>query len=98
MSQKTITMYSKPIGCQQCIAMKRALGKTDVEYTILDATDEANRTMLASLGFMQAPVTLVHDAEGNLVDSFAGFRPDKVAEFAADPLVPRVAKDAGLSA
>ncbi|MGK3708784.1 glutaredoxin domain-containing protein [Arthrobacter sp. IK3] len=89
MSQKTVTVYSKPSGCQQCIAMKRALEKTDVYYVVLDATADEHKAFLDTLGYMQAPVTVVHDAEGNRVDDFFGFRPDKVAELAADPAVRR---------
>ncbi|MCC3299459.1 glutaredoxin domain-containing protein [Arthrobacter caoxuetaonis] len=97
MSLKTISLYSKPTGCQQCIAMKRSLNKTGVEYHVIDATTDEARELLAGLGFMQAPVTLVHDADGNLIDSFSGFRPDKIEAFTEDPLVPRVTKDTALS-
>lgn len=93
MPLKTVTLYSKPTGCQQCIAMKRSLNKTDIEYTVVDATLEENSALIKELGFMSAPVTLVHDADGNLLDSFGGFRPDKIDELNADPEVRRVAKD-----
>lgn len=89
MSQKTVTVYSKPSGCQQCIAMKRALDKTDIFFVVLDATADEHKALLDTLGYTQAPVTVVHDAEGNRVDDFFGFRPDKVVELTADPTVRR---------
>lgn len=33
------------------------------------------------LGYMQAPVVLVLDLEGNIIDHWSGFRPDKLEEY-----------------
>lgn len=96
--QKTVTVYSKPTGCQQCIAMKRSLNKTDIAYVIADATTAENIALTKGLGHMQAPVTVVRDEAGNVIDSFDGFRPDKVDELKADPLVVRVSADERIAA
>lgn len=96
--QKTVTVYSKPTGCQQCIALKRSLNKTDIAYVIADATTDENVELTKSLGFLQAPVTVIRDESGNIIDSFGGFRPDKIDELKADPLVVRVAADEKIAA
>jgi glutaredoxin-like protein NrdH len=42
--------------------------------------DETALDKMKALGFQQAPVVVETDAEGNVVDSWSGFRPDKVEE------------------
>lgn len=75
----TIEVYSKP-ACVQCNATYRALDKSDVSYSKTDMSQDVNALdLVRSLGFQQAPVVLVRDGE-EIVDSWSGFRPDKIKE------------------
>lgn len=58
MSAPSITVYSKPTGCQQCIATKRWLDKRDIPYTLEDITTDENHAAALSLGYAQAPVVI----------------------------------------
>lgn len=80
MSNQTVTVYSKP-SCVQCNATYRALEKEGIEYTVIDMTTDAESFALVKdeLGYAQAPVVVVEDAEGNATH-WSGFRPDKIAE------------------
>lgn len=88
MSHKTVTVLSKK-PCVQCTATYRTLDKTDIAYSVEDASTDANRELALSLGYMQAPIVLVHDVDGTLSDHWTGFRPDKIDELKADPSIER---------
>lgn len=91
----TITLYSKE-RCVQCTASQRELKKSGVDFendgdvieigekTFVhdDATTEANLALVKGLGYMQAPVMTVV-VDGELLDHWSGFRPDKIEEHAA---------------
>lgn len=79
MSQNTVTVYSNET-CVQCNATYRALDKKGIPFTVEDAQEKANNEMLKAFGHMQAPGVVVRDAEGNIVDNWSGFRPDKIEE------------------
>ena len=75
----TLTVYTKP-ACVQCNATYRALDKKGHNYTSIDITqDLALAELLREQGHMQAPVIFVHK-DGLLIDSWSGFRPDKIAD------------------
>lgn len=89
-----ITLYSKE-RCVQCTASERELKKVGVDFKLdgdvivlggttfvhADATTEENLTFVKSLEYLQAPVmTVVRD--GELVDHWSGFRPDKIQDLA----------------
>ena len=90
-----ITLYSKE-RCVQCTASKLALLKAGVDFkndgdvielgdkTFVhdDATTEENLAFVKGLGYMQAPVMTVM-VDGDIVDHWSGFRPDKITEYAA---------------
>ncbi len=80
-STVTITVLEKP-ACVQCTATKRSLENTQVAYEKDDIYGEENLALVQKLGYMAAPVVLVRDAEGNLVDHWAGFNPTKISELA----------------
>jgi glutaredoxin-like protein NrdH len=72
----TVTIYSKP-NCPQCTATYRALDKKNIEYTIVDLTQNPKAfEMVQSLGYLQAPVVIVNGSH------WSGFRPDKIATLA----------------
>ncbi|GAA3629902.1 redoxin NrdH [Kineosporia mesophila] len=77
MCEMTITVYSKP-SCVQCDATYRALAKTDLEYQVVDITqDDAARDHVMSLGYLQAPVVIAGD------DHWSGYRPDRIKALVA---------------
>lgn len=75
-----LTVFTKP-ACVQCNATYRALDKKGLSYNSVDISQDAGALeRLKALGFMQAPVVAEYDAEGNVIDSWSGFRPDKIEE------------------
>lgn len=74
-------MYSRP-SCVQCTATVRRLDKNAVERTTVDTSQDAQaREFSMSLGFMQAPVLVVTDADGTILDKWSGFNPGKIDEW-----------------
>lgn len=68
-----VLVLSKP-SCVQCNATYRALDSKNVEYKVIDLTEDAGAMEKAkSLGYAQAPVVITAD------DHWSGFRPDKIA-------------------
>jgi glutaredoxin-like protein NrdH len=66
--------------CPQCAATYRALDKAEVEYEVIDLTqDTAAYEMVKSLGYAQAPVVIAGDTH------WAGFRPDKIKALTLTP-------------
>ena len=79
----TIELLSKP-SCVQCSASKRALDKAGLEYTVTDMVETPEALELAKgLGHLQAPVLLVRDSLGTIIDHFSGFQPEKIKALAA---------------
>lgn len=78
-----VTVYTKP-RCVQCNATYKTLDGAGIKYESLDLSvnPEVLEEMKA-LGHMSAPVVAIRDADGNLVDSWGGFRPDKIEEHKA---------------
>lgn len=68
---REVIVYSKD-NCQQCTATKRWLNSKDIEHEVEDATSEDNITFVKSLGYTQAPVTLVKE-DGEIVNHWYGF-------------------------
>lgn len=77
-----VTVYSKPL-CVQCDATKRALNKQGSEYDVIDLTEDASALeKVKELGFAQAPVVVVSDESGSVLESWSGFVPGKVKKIA----------------
>jgi glutaredoxin-like protein NrdH len=70
----TVTIYTKP-DCMPCRATKRALTKRGVEY--VEAPAREHVATLARYGYQAAPVIVVEDTTGEVVDHWSGYRPDK---------------------
>lgn len=69
-----VTVYSKP-ACVQCVATKKALDKADIDYTVIDISqDDEARELVLGLGYKGVPVVVAGDNHWN------GFRPDRLAE------------------
>lgn len=78
----TITLLSKP-ACVQCTATQRKLDGEELTYDKEDIYEEANLAIVAELGYKAAPVVLVRDADGSIIDHWAGFNPAKISELAS---------------
>lgn len=73
-----ITVYSKP-NCPQCTATYRKLKSLNAEYLSVDVTQAPEAlSFIRSLGYSQAPVVVVRDAQGSVVRHWSGFRPDMI--------------------
>lgn len=80
----TTTVYSKP-ACVQCTSTYRMLDKKGLSYQTVDMTqDEDALGVMKGLGFQQAPVIVNRDEDGNIVSSWSGFNPEKIAELAQE--------------
>lgn len=75
----SITLLSKP-QCVQCDATKRWLKKHSApaieEINIMEHPDLIEE--YKSKGLMSAPVVLIRDAMGDIIDFWAGYRPDRL--------------------
>lgn len=81
MTQK-ITVYSKP-DCVQCDWTYKILDKADAEYGSLDITeDEDAMQVVKGLNYLAAPVVVIRDDAGEMVDHWKGFQPDKIKQYA----------------
>lgn len=71
----TITLYSKP-ACVQCNAVKRLLDSHDIEYNVIDMSENPDAlATVVDAGHQSAPV-LVFD--GNVEDGISGFNPVEI--------------------
>ena len=71
----TIDVYTKD-ACQPCRSTKRTLDRLGLDYTDRRAVEHMD--VLAPLGHTSAPVVVVTDDNGDMVDHWAGFSPDKL--------------------
>ncbi|MEH0110593.1 glutaredoxin domain-containing protein [Tersicoccus sp. MR15.9] len=82
MSKTSLTVMSQP-SCVQCTATYRALDKKGLPYESIDMTVDAEAHALAkSFGYMQAPVVVVRDEAGTVLEHWSGMRPDKISAYA----------------
>lgn len=73
-----ITVYSKP-NCPQCTATYRKLKSLNGEHLSVDVTQDSEAlSFIQSLGYSQAPVVVVRDAQGSVMRHWSGFRPDMI--------------------
>lgn len=79
----SITVYSKP-RCPQCDATYRKLNALGASYESIDVTQDAESlNLIKGLGYSQAPVVAVRGGDGAILESWGGFRPDRIQEVAA---------------
>lgn len=76
----TITLLQKP-NCPQCKATERYFNKRGINYSAEDFNDET-LSLARTLGYSSAPVVLVKDKSGELIDSWFGFRPECIRKYA----------------
>ena len=75
-----ITVYSKE-RCVQCTATIRNLSRLEVYHTIEHADNLPKD--VAALGYLQAPIVTVRNEDGAITDSWYGYNPGKIEEYAA---------------
>lgn len=81
------TIYSQP-ACVQCNATYRWADGLGLDYEVIDLTRDAESLdAVKELGYLQAPVVIVRDSDGNTVEHWSGFRPDRLDSLAATALV-----------
>lgn len=80
----TITVHTTP-SCPQCITTKRFLDRRQAQYVTVDlaANATARAYVMDELGYKAAPVVVIQDEDGNVIQHFAGFHPDLLAKYAA---------------
>ena len=79
----SITVYSKP-RCPQCDATHRKLNALGASYESIDVTqDEESLNLIKGLGYSQAPVVAVRGDGGAILETWGGFRPDRIKKAAA---------------
>ena len=78
----TFELLSKP-ACVQCTATERAFNPKGMVFRKKDVSLDPEALEAAKgLGYLQAPVVVVRDAENNIVDHWSGFRPEKIDLYA----------------
>ena len=73
----TITVYTQP-DCRGCAATKRWLVKRGQPFVELSA--RLHIEWLRAHGYTSAPVVTVTDAQGKVVDSWAGYQPARLKQ------------------
>lgn len=79
----SLLVLTKP-ECVQCNSTYRSLSKKGLAHDSVDISVPAGAEWYAKakeLGYMQAPVVLVLDLDGAIIDHWSGFRPDKLEEY-----------------
>lgn len=96
-SDFTLEVYSKP-SCVQCGATHRKAKKNGTVFidARLHEDDQLNqdavRELGITLGVAAAPLCIVRASDGTLVDSWGGFNPGKLEEWAERlPMTPEAA-------
>ena len=72
-----VTVYTKP-NCMQCVATTKKLTRENIPFTVKDAVESASD--LKEMGFLSAPVVTVTSPTGDTLDSWSGYRPDKLRQ------------------
>lgn len=80
----TVELYSKP-SCVQCVQSKKTLEKLGVNYIESNVvSDEAAYEFVTkTLGYSAAPVLVVKDNDGNVIEHWSGFEPEKLNKLAS---------------
>lgn len=96
-SDFTLEIYSKP-ACVQCGAAHRKAKKNGIVFVDarLHEDDEINqnavRELGITLGVASAPLCIVRAADGTIADSWGGFNPTKMDDWADRlPMTPEAA-------
>lgn len=82
-----LTLYTKPSGCPQCVGTKLWLDKRGIEYEAISLADitPALSNQFRAWGFATAPVAILTDDRGRIVDRWCQFRPDLLSKHFEPP-------------
>ena len=77
-----ITVYTLP-NCVQCNQTKKLLDRLELSYVTVNLTqdEKAYRFVTEQLGYKSAPVVVVKDEDGQVVDHWSGFEPERISTF-----------------
>ena len=76
-----ITVYAQK-NCMPCKATKKRMMDQLIAFEEVDVVlDDLSRDMIVEMGYSQTPVIIVQDDTGAKVDSWSGYRPDKIREY-----------------
>lgn len=78
----SVTVLTKP-GCAQCNATYRALEKKEIPYQSSDVYQDPNSMQIVQdLGYMQMPVVVVRDENGEIIQHWSGLNKENIAGLA----------------
>lgn len=73
----SVTVYTLP-SCVQCESTKKVLDRNNVEYSVVDLSEDAVAyEMVKALGYQAAPVVIAGE------EHWAGFRPELLSALAS---------------
>lgn len=77
--ENKITVYTLP-NCIQCRQTKKLLTNLELEFEEVDLTkdEDSYRFVTEKLGYKAAPVIVVYGEDGQVVDHWSGFNPDRI--------------------
>lgn len=76
----SIAVYTTPT-CTLCPGEIRRLRDRGIEPEVIDVTcDQQAYELITGLGYTGVPVTIRRDDQGQIIDHWQGFRPDKLLE------------------
>ena len=74
----TVTLYTAP-HCTDCTAAAQAMDRKRIPYAPISlAAVPSSLDYVKGLGHQRAPVTVVQDERGTVLDHWSGYRPDKL--------------------
>ena len=74
----TVTLYTAP-RCTDCTAAAQAMDRKRIPYAPISlAAVPSSLDYVKGLGHQRAPVTVVQDDHGTVLDHWSGYRPDKL--------------------
>lgn len=74
----TVEIYGKP-QCVQCDATVRHAKRKNIDYEYFQFSDhDIAQEIAREAGYMSAPVVIVKDDAGEIVNHWAGYSPDKL--------------------
>lgn len=80
--ENNIVVYTLP-NCIQCNQTKKLLTKLELGFDTVDLTQNEDdyRFVTERLGYKAAPVVVVYDRDGQVLDHWSGFVPEKIGGY-----------------
>lgn len=76
----SVTVYSLPVSqCVRCRGVEIAMRRAEVPHEKVMLNEDATAmSFVKSLGYETAPVVVITDDAGRVVDHFSGVHPDRI--------------------